>query len=1285
MPAGNYTIQVLGSEDSLTTLNRLDVVNSTVTPYMYGNLGLPFNLRVTVSYMLDNNNYPLYQAGAYDKINNMVPLALNNSYNAIQDTFGCSNAVLPTAFGCAADYKKAMYREFVLSDSMVVTFGNLTPSFIDSNMFQYYRYQLYKGDANALALAQNMWTNPNTFSGLNAISNCFAAPENNNQIIRTCLIPGTYTFSTYGNKSFVNRTDKPSFTTSTYTTLHYSQATVGNLGSVLDSIAASSGNTYSSPLDYFSCRNNAITIAGVAPCNGATKAIYREFYLNQASAVNITSNNIFSLFTGRLSTVGFAGLVPYISCTAGVYQPACSPASQIFPAGWYTIVSYGSGPSYDAPGPNGSIVSGQLGYGSIVHISITPGCSPPLYNRPYKAAVSPITNAPFLVQWNAASAATAYPQSSATVALSTERWNCATDTPFTSHPIVSCNAYETKVAYYVFQLTQESFLDINIVGATSFKLYKRDVRVDSMLFPSLTPIVPCSYSAYGQQICRAQPGLYTLVVFGNATCTNITPNIYIDQAAYSRFDHAKNAYDFGVVPATGTYYNGKVGDVNPLNAGRAASNDFFYCTTGSRTTDPNQAICVVTTNPAIYNTPDTNNLITTNFSTSRRNLWYTFQVSTPGTIKVKVDNKTPGKMSQYNFAVYRSDVNGNLPFTQVVSTNEVDSTMLQGLTLVAQNGPQTLCEGVNEVTFDVAACNFGTIRYYVLVDNRYVYNSTNEAMRPNHQTEVSVKIDAVPAVSTAHDFYMNVADIGTLGIGTVTGPMDNYVCATANISYPITMPLCAQRTLWYKFTVGSGIVGTAKIRLLINAANYFAGTDDMRMFREIVAGDSTATGLEQVHLSSVPNYQQGCVSPGTYYLVLTGCGMTNQTVRPEVWLEQNVGDYCGAPLVTTINGAGSSSATALIDCHTIGTDYGEMGQTISCPVNGVTEQYKSTWFRIDVNGNDTLDLSIAMTENTNVSASQIHYRMMTGNCSAMQEQSCVPDVLTQNTYQCLVPGQSYFIQVFTPVSYFNNDPAYPTLGTLTLNVSAVNHVDTCQPMNNCLVNANFIPTFNCNVNDSVFFNNYSTYGSAITYLWDFGYNNQTSTAVSPTFMYPAVSTAVTYTVSLRAINTDCIDTSYSVQTITIPARPMVNLGNDTLSCTYGQAFTLHATSYPGSTYLWQNGSTDSVFTANLSGAHTYSVFVTFGGCTDYDAIDIYISPLIAQGPDTMLLCDNQTFVTPDASRTFVGTTYLWNTSATTPTISAATPGVYWADVTLNGCTVRDSFVVQYNLDTFSVL
>src|SRR6185503_17791284 len=183
--------------------------------------------------------------------------------------------------------------------------------------------------------------------------------------------------------------------------------------------------------------------------------------------------------------------------------------------------------------------------------------------------------------------------------------------------------------------------------------------------------------------------------------------------------------------------------------------------------------------------------------------------------------------------------------------------------------------------------------------------------------------------------------------------------------------------------------------------------------------------------------------------------------------------YCNKPIVATLNGAGTNVSSVLVNCHTIGTDYGEFNPTLTCPNGAQTNLYKTSWFRIDITGTDTLDVTTYLTENTNASSTEIKYRLMNGNCGAMQERSCVQDALTQDTYKCLAPG-SYWVQVFTPVM----KNGAPVTGTISLNLSAVVHADTCAPINSCLSNANFQKQFDCTTSETVRFINYSTFGSA---------------------------------------------------------------------------------------------------------------------------------------------------------------------------------------------------------------
>src|SRR6185369_5672026 len=120
-----------------------------------------------------------------------------------------------------------------------------------------------------------------------------------------------------------------------------------------------------------------------------------------SSAASVTISNLpFSscgvtpatLFRGK-ATDGIAALTvmpdPY-RCFTGIANSIC----ESLPAGWYTVVTYGWGPSYDNPfrdlnSLNGNYTqySGMVGYGNKITISLNVSNYPrPKYNRPYKAA-----------------------------------------------------------------------------------------------------------------------------------------------------------------------------------------------------------------------------------------------------------------------------------------------------------------------------------------------------------------------------------------------------------------------------------------------------------------------------------------------------------------------------------------------------------------------------------------------------------------------------------------------------------------------------------------------------------------------------------------------------------------------------------------------------------------------------------------------------------------------------------------------------------------------------------
>ncbi len=1302
LDSGDYVLQIMGRD----TLQKVD-------NYYYGNfgtgtggiclstsdLGRYIRLQITAKTEVATNKFSLSATGKFDKINAngagvMQPLQRGITYTAQPDTLGCINTVLPDDDLCQPGtnniYTKASYREFVVADSVIL----YVPDYLSSASAS----KIFKGDLNGLATSQAAFNYPQKITGVQPVSGCFSGYSSSTQ--NACITPGTYTIANFDNRLGYAVTTK--FTILKPTSKFNTPAKAQDMGDIWQTIDPIY-NAVVSAVDTFTCYDNPLIIDGVNPCNAVwsvptTKQLYRQFYLSKPAIVSIFNSFNYTSFTGTntlfygKATDGEAQLKKVgtkWNCFTNVYSSQC----EALPAGWYTVVSYGVGPNYSNPLPRNpyNIQNSDVGQPNAFQIRLTVACPQPKFNRPHKASIDTLTGQPYNLMWGPQTGHTsAYPVTGKRYTLNVESFDCSQDTTFIKTYMQRCAPENVKVSFYIFHLTQESYVQ---VGSLPYdfvvSMYNFDVRGnDSMLLKTETALQPCLTNNKVSEFCKMQPGIYTLVIYGSSvyssSCLPVTPTVYVDKLGTSRFDHAINAYDFGAIIPDSTWRDGKPGDVNPLDPNRTPSNDFFYCTTGSQPLDPEVAACMSKYNANIYS-PGNNIVLHPNNNTApdqstidRRNLWYTFTIDHPGKIRIAVKNMTIGKKNssthQYPFSLFKSNVNGTLPFTQIIANGLVDSTLLQGLSLVGKNwGMYNYCAGTSEIEVLVPPCSFTSTRYYVMVENRNPYGFDNvHAMNPNSQVEVSVLFDSVSARPPKFDHFSQANDMGLVNGGIKKGETDNFTCATKDLPDPLYAYTTCQKTLWYKFT--TTVTGQIRYAAFFkNTNNWYY--DHIQLFRQIKPNDSSSTGLQHMpyttNYANNGNWAQQCISPGTYYIILPGCNALNEDVYPQIEIIPQAGDFCSNPMVTTLTGPGSRIAAVTVDCHTIGTDYGEFNPTLTCPANAVTSNYKTSWYRLDITGTDTLDVTVFINEKTNAGSTDIKYRMMTGTCGAMQEQSCVQDALTRNTYKCLAPGNSYYIQVFTPLTQPYTYP-YQVTGDIDLNTSAVLHQDTCLPASTCIGVANFTPQFDCTKDKEVVFTNFSTYGSSIKYDWDFGYNNQKSNAVSPRFFYPALTTAQTYTVKMVLTNAICGKKDSVTQTITIPARPTVNLGMDTIICGNGSSLTLDATSHTGSTYYWFTGNTNPKLT--LSGINNNAwVEVTYGACKTRDTVAVFVNPIAKRALQTKALCA-VTSVTLDANRG-QGEQYQWSTGAVTSSIVASQPGIFWVDLYWKGCITRDSFQV----------
>jgi hypothetical protein len=177
-----------------------------------------------------------------------------------------------------------------------------------------------------------------------------------------------------------------------------------------------------------------------------------------------------------------------------------------------------------------------------------------------------------------------------------------------------------------------------------------------------------------------------------------------------------------------------------------------------------------------------------------------------------------------------------------------------------------------------------------------------------------------------------------------------------------------------------------------------------------------------------------------------------------------------------------------------------------------------------------------------------------------------------------------------------------------------------------------------------------------SFVWNDMSTSQTLTAMSTGTYYVAV------TDSNACTSVDSID-------VTINPLPPLNLGNDTVQC--GGSLTLDAGN-PGFMHLWYDSSTGQTLTVYATNTVSVTVTNPITGCMSMDTINITFNqyPIVNLGADTAQCAGSVMLNAGNA-----GSSFMWNTLATTQTIIASTSGTYIASVTNSGCTASDTVIV----------
>jgi hypothetical protein len=180
--------------------------------------------------------------------------------------------------------------------------------------------------------------------------------------------------------------------------------------------------------------------------------------------------------------------------------------------------------------------------------------------------------------------------------------------------------------------------------------------------------------------------------------------------------------------------------------------------------------------------------------------------------------------------------------------------------------------------------------------------------------------------------------------------------------------------------------------------------------------------------------------------------------------------------------------------------------------------------------------------------------------------------------------------------------------------------------------------------------------SGANYLWNTG---QTTAIIF-------ASTSGQYSVDITNSN-GCV-TSDTIN-IDIYSQPSSGLP-DTLEVCSDTGVVLVCT--PFAQTIWNTGDTTSSISVNISGRYSVAVTDSFG-CSNTDYIDLTINslPLVTAGNDTVHCGDTIVLTATGA------TSYLWNTTETTNSISTSVSGSYIVSGTdVNGCMNTDSITVE---------
>ncbi len=412
--------------------------------------------------------------------------------------------------------------------------------------------------------------------------------------------------------------------------------------------------------------------------------------------------------------------------------------------------------------------------------------------------------------------------------------------------------------------------------------------------------------------------------------------------------------------------------------------------------------------------------------------------------------------------------------------------------------------------------------------------------------------------------------------------------------------------------------------------------------------------------------------------------------------------------VTNNNGCSGSSSQAV----TMMEPAVISGNTHICQGESTTLSVSGTGTYTWSTGAHTSSITVSTPNNYSVTASLPNGCSSTASANVTVGTTPTPSILG-NTVIC--QGQSTTLTANGGTSYVWSNAS--TNSSITVNQSGVytvtvTNAEGCSNTANVTVTVNPLPNVNITGNSSLCQGDNVTLTAtgASTYLWSNASTNASisvsnagtyivtgtnangcsntatkTVIVNTTYNIPLthsicqgesynfygqnITTAGTYTHTLQTVN-GC--DSVITLTLTVKNLPTPSISGNTVIC-QGQSTTLTANG--GTSYVWNNASTNSSINVSQSGVYTVTA-TNAEGCSNTANVTVTVNPLPnvnITGNSSFCQGDNMTLTATGAS------TYVWSNTSTNASITVSNAGTYTVTGTnANGCSKTATKTVTVN-------